>query len=641
MNAAPLLLTCLTVVVIAALVALIDWRLRLFWGPRRSALKAVLLFYTLLSGLYQIAFVFQLPFLFSLIDGTAVLLCLFFLKPIARQWREYADRGRALFLLYPFLAYLFLVAVLAVPGWNWDGMIFHLPRPFLFLNEGTVYTPHYSDSRQVMWPMGADVLNYLFTRYGETFGAGFNQFAFYIASLIAVYSGVREKAGPVTALTLTFVAASLPVIVYGSTTEKNDMHVLFAFLMMWLAYRDFRESRRRCDLGLLLLAMAFGIGCKLTFLFFALFSLIAFGIDAWRCKPAGAFFEGPKISRAIWIPFLLSLPLIAQAHLFAYDWMAYGDIGGDAEFYQAFGNAPHTLSFFLQNFFKYQLPLFDFVLPLSLKGIPFVDTALSAFYNHTIGSWTGDVPWEYHYFPEEMRALFGPFGILLVWGIYSACFRRKTDFLARALGLVGLAWMIHCAWFYPWQPATPARYFAPPLIAGLIFFPFLQENQLLGRHRFVRGSCLALLAFCCLANYGKPLVAYDRKAIPWYSYAFTGRKFLYHGKYFLDNRMDIYARQLGEGKKVFVFARASDWVFPYYQYAGGAKVRLGNYRYGKKTWSRIDFNEYDLIVCNSPGCIQDWNMREGFEKMWENTPVPERGFPFMEKTAAFYRPRRP
>src|SRR3989338_9756344 len=136
-----LIFTVLTIFVLTSLIALIDVRLRSFWGAEQSALKALLLLFSILSTLYQIAFILHFPLLFSLIDAATVLLCLFFFRPILAQLKEYVHQifvrpwkegEKILYVLYLFLGYLFILSIFAVQGLNWDSMIYHLSRSFLY-----------------------------------------------------------------------------------------------------------------------------------------------------------------------------------------------------------------------------------------------------------------------------------------------------------------------------------------------------------------------------------------------------------------------------------------------------------------------------------------------------------------------------
>lgn len=632
--------------VLLGLTALIDCKLKPYWGSRYSALNALLLLFTLLSFLYQLALLFHFPLLFSLIDVAAVLPCAVFFKPIWNQLKEYGKqliKERPLYLLYPFLGYLFFLSIVAVPGWNYDSMIYHLTRPLLHLQEGTLFTPHYSDGRQVAWPMGAEVLTYLFTRYGSaqlnTFGVGFLQYIFYLGTILAVYQAAVAKTSRQTAATLTFVAASFPVLVYGATTIKNDLAAVFAFVMLWIYFDNFRQSRSRSDFWLIFLALAFGLSCKITFLVLGILSLLVFVWIDKRCQDRRCSYTPGTFC---WLGlFIICFLFLAQAHLYIYNLITYGHLTGDEVVTTLATRTWESFQWkaYLQDFIKYQLTLFDFVLPLSWKNIPFVDTWLSSFYNHTIGKITGDAPWNYRYFPEEMRAAFGPLAILILWQTVRTALSR-SEALGKALAWITLFWIFFVPYKTPWGPVHGIRYFAPTFIAALIFLPALFQSKVFQWHRSIRFFCTALLMFSCAANYEKPLVAYHPKAIPWYRYAFTDRGWLYHHKYFLDDRMDVYQELVKPGDRVFVFAGISDWVFPYYQYAPEAKIRLGNFQYGKNTWSQIDFHDYDLIVCNSLECIQEWNPKDDFEKVWKSSSPQNAEPDFIEKIAAFYRPKK-
>lgn len=638
-----------TIFVFIALIALIDIRLKSFWGSQGSTPKALLLFFSILSTLYQLAFVFHFSFLFSLIDMTAVALCLLFHKPIWIQLKEYADHTliqvwkegeRSLFLLYLFLAYLFFLSLFAVPGLNWDSMVYHLVRPFLYWNEGTVFTPHYSDMRQAVWPMGIDVLTYVFTRHGgSTTGVGFIQYIFYVGTLLTVYQTARHQTDRRTAVTLTFVAASFPVLVYGATSVKTDLPVTFAFLLMWNGYYHFNQTRNRSNLFLIFLALAFGLGSKTSFLFLGPLSLAAFaGIEIFNrslLKPlAGGRWSWPSL--ALWIPWFLFL---AQAHLLLYNFLTYGHLTDDGDYSRiAFElRTWESLKWknFLQDIVKYHLTFFDFLLPLSTVHIPFIDTLISFGYNHSIGKWLGDTTWDYRYFPHEVRAVFGPLGVLVLWWSYRACFSR-TKPLAFALAWLSIAWLFFVAYKIPWG----FRYLEPTFIASLVFLPAIFQSKVMQWHRWVRLYSAAVLAFCCLSNFESPLIAYHPRAVPWYTYAFSDRGFFYRRKYYLDDRMDLYRRLIKTGDRVFVFAGVSDWVFPFYQYSSGAGVRLGNFDHGEESWAKINFHDYDLVVCHWQNCIQAWDAKKDFEKVWEDSgPKYEPGPRFFEKHMTFYRPK--
>ncbi|MDO8527721.1 MAG: glycosyltransferase family 39 protein [Deltaproteobacteria bacterium] len=638
----PFLLTLATVVVLLSLIALVD-------SVLQSFTKSLLIFFTALSGLYQIGFIFHFPPLFWIMDATAILVCFIFGKRILKQWMKYADsifiqpwkKGeRLLYVFYGFFFYLFFLSIVSVPGLNWDGMVYHLARPFLYLHEGTIFTPHYADARQVAWPMGADVLNYIFMRYGGTFGVGFFQFLFYIGILLAAYRALLSTTDSKTATTLFFITASIPSLIYSATTEKNDMQTLFAFVMMWISFRDFQKSRKYSDLFFIFLALAFGLACKVTFLFLGPISLLAFYLIEKKNGNSRPLFAQDRPPLAVRMLLWLCFLFLMQTHLYIYNFLHLGYLTGDESLAHTAMRTKELSEFvpILGDFIKYQLTMIDFALPFSTIGIPFVDTFLSFLYNHTLGGLAGEPAWYYQYMPDEMRASFGPFGIFILWGIYRTLFGQSKP-LPRALAYISVAWMLFVAYKIPWGPVSGIRYYGPIIIASIFFLPKVYENSLVQYHKCIRIICVLLMTFCCVVNYAKPLIAYHPKAIPWYRYTLSDRGYFYHNKYFMDDRMNVYQKLLKPGDKVFVFSYTSDWVFPYYQYAGKAKVRLGNYEFGRKTWSQIRFEDYNLIVCNTPECIADWDQRGDFEKVWQNSPPENVETNFIEKKAAFYKPK--
>lgn len=619
-----LFIVFLTVAILLGLIALADSFLKPWWGESYSSPKALLLVISFVSLWYQLAFLVQCMPLLTILDTAAILACVIFSRRIGKQFLEYLKGAGPPAILVFFLGYLFFLSIFSVPGWNWDSMIYHLSRPFLFLNEGTLFPLHYADIRQASWPAGGDILLYLFTRHGTTFGTGFIEYLFYAGILVALYQYILPRAEKKTAVTAIFIAASMPLMVYCATSEKSDTQPAFAFLLMWLLYDDFRKTRRKTDILLICLALAFGISCKVSFLILGPLSLAIFALlEMFERKREPL--TGPKIPLPLLLLFLLVFLFLAQTHTCLFNLLARGDLVGDAEFHSAFGNVEEGgFIYFFQNLSKYLLSLADFVFPLSLKGIPFIDTFLSFLYNKTIGALTHDTLWEYHYFPEEMRASFGPFGLWIGAITVVSLFRKRGPFL-KAFSLLTLVWLFYISFKIPWQPVSAIRYLLPTMITGLAFFTPLHSASLIFRHPLLtRGACLVLLAFANVANYAKPLVAYDAKAIPWYSYAFTDRRYLYANKYFLDARMEIFEKEALPGKNILIFAFLSEWSFPYYDVGGKARIRLDHYKYRRGFWGNLE--GFNLIVCSDTDCMAEMNARGEFEKIWENKPAnPKKG----------------
>ncbi|MDP2600391.1 MAG: hypothetical protein Q8P84_06635 [Deltaproteobacteria bacterium] len=618
-----------TIFVTLSLIALIDSRVRSF--P-----KTLLFFFAGLSALYQIAFIFHLPFFFTAIDVVFILLVLFFWRRILVQFKQYFVRlfaipsreGKwAVYLLYFFLAYLFFLSVFSVPGWDWDSMIFHLSRPFLYLNEKTVFTAHFSDARQTVWPMGGDILFYLFTRHGSTVGVGFISFLGYIGILLAIHNILDKIVSPQKALTLIFVAASFPTLVYSATTVKGDPLAVFAFVMLWIAFKNFHETRKRSDLVMFFLSLAFGLSVKLTFVFAAFFSLIGFAvIELLDRKPLKL--QGPPVFSPIGLFFfgLLCL-LLSQTHLYIFNLFQFHHPMGPTVMLIS----TMTWKTIFQNFFKYQLELIDFVLPLSSVGIPFIDTAFSWLYNHSIGALTHDTAWHFHYFPQEMNASFGPFGFFLILiGIYWSLFGKTTIF-SRVFAWTCMAQILFIVFNYPREEAISiVRYFSPVFVASLFLLPKIFESPLLKWQKTIRFVSLSLLLFCSLANYAQPLIAYHPKAIPWYRYAFTNRDFLYKEKHFYDNRIDIYKRAVRPEDRILLLGGPNIWVYPYYQHAPSHRLRLKHFPSLPKEWVGDNLKNYDLVICEGRPCIEKLKITPQLQQIWKSAED-------LPREAAFYR----
>lgn len=634
------LLSILTLAVLICLIALIDFSMERFWGSRHSFLKAFLSLFSLLSAFYQVAFLLHLPLLFSIIDWIALALAVIFWRPIFRRLERYTqvvasllkEEGKWSFsLFYILLFYNLLLAAFSVPGLNWDSMIFELSRPFLYLNEGGIFTTHYSDARQVAWPIGFDSLLYIFTRHGgETVGVGLIPFLFYLATLIGIYGAISEKKDLRLSRTLLFVSASFPLLLYCATSNKSDTAITFSLLLMWLFFDAFRKTRLWTDLYFVLLAFSFGLSCKLSFLLFGGLSLIAFIILEIKNRSLLKPLSGIKLRWFGLFLFILLCLLLSQVHLYIHNIAALGYLEGDAVTHQMTPKQDWVA--ILQNYFKYHLMFVDFVLPLSKVGIPFVDTLLNFIYNNTIGVLTGEKPWRYHYFPDEMRGSFGPFGIVLLWGIYATPL-KGGKVLSKTVALVSLFCLIFTIIKFPWLPWPPFRYVMPVVVLSFAFLPVIHDCRFFRYAGTIRWSSLLLLLFCSVVNYPKPLIAYHRQAVPWYRNAFTDRNFRYRENYFYDDRMEIYRNMIRTGEKILVLGTRSTWTYPFYHHALKSSTRLADYKYRRSTWDNNEYlQKYDWIICNGRECVEEFESRGGFRTVWKSAPE-------IYRQGAFFQPQ--
>lgn len=622
-----ILLALVSATTLFSLILFLDEKLKNWWGEKYSFTKGGLLLFSLLSALLQIRFFFNIPLLLYGIDGGALLLCLLQHRAVWIRFQYYKrvlftvpwrQKEYGLFVLYLLLAYLFLLSIFSVQGWDWDSQIFHLARPFLYLNEGTLFTTHFSDPRQVVWPMGGDILFYLFTQHGSDIGTGFISFLFTIFLLAVVYESLEPKIGRQKALTLVFLTSAIPIHIYGATTVKGDVMAIAVFVMMWLFFLEYRQNHKGSDLFLLLLAFFFGLSIKLTFVIAAAFSLIAFLFLEYHS------FKRPKLKS-----FLLCIPLfllLSQLHLYLFNIIQFGHPLGPT---MGLIPPPTPLLIF-QNFFKYHLETIDFILPLSSIGIPFLDTFLSQLYNHTIGFLTNDAPWQFQYFPQEMHASYGPFAFfLLILGIYRTAF-GKSERLYKLFSWAALGTIFFIIFkFERDENISIVRYFAPPIIASLVVLPKVYGSRFLNNTKFIRISSLFLFLICCVINYAKPLVAYHPKAIPWYSYAFSNRDLLAKEKHFFDNRLEVFRKEIKANDRVLILSKPNVWMYPYYKYSQGASIRLGYYKWDHE----MPLQNYTLIICEERNCIQALNRNRQLVKIWESsTDLP--------RPAAYYRWKR-
>ena len=145
------------------------------------------------------------------------------------------------------LAYLYFQSITLQPN-NQDSLVYTLARILLYEDGGTLFPQTISDYTQVCYPIGNDILYYLFLRFDISRGTAFFSFLAYVGSICATYSLVRTFYSRETAGCCALIFACLPEIVYQSTTPKNDLMVVFLSLTTLLA---FAKLAQKTSFGLL------------------------------------------------------------------------------------------------------------------------------------------------------------------------------------------------------------------------------------------------------------------------------------------------------------------------------------------------------------------------------------------------------
>jgi hypothetical protein len=193
---------------------------------------------------------------------------------------------RAAVRMHPVLAVLGLVVaaalvyqtalVIATPPNEWDSLVYHLSRAASwYQGHGVEYVSNAPTERQNAFPPNAEILIlYTFVFLGRDWAAGLPQIIAELALLLAAYGTARRLgfARP-SSLFAALLLGTLAEVALDAVVTKNNL-VVASFVS---AAGYFVLGRERRELPLAALAVALGIGTKLT-AFFALPFLLLLAI---------------------------------------------------------------------------------------------------------------------------------------------------------------------------------------------------------------------------------------------------------------------------------------------------------------------------------------------------------------------------
>jgi hypothetical protein len=177
------------------------------------------------------------------------------------------------FILLPVLIYLSLQAFLLPPG-NLDSMVYNLARVLMFKQEGGLFLENYSYFGQPSFPVGHDLLSFLFLRFNSDFGLGIFSFISYVIIIVGTFSIVGCFYNKKLAVSIAIIIASLTEIVLQATTTKNDIPAAAVVIVIFLAGYNFIISRRSVHLYLVIVGLLWGVTIKAYFAGFALLFIL-------------------------------------------------------------------------------------------------------------------------------------------------------------------------------------------------------------------------------------------------------------------------------------------------------------------------------------------------------------------------------
>jgi len=174
--------------------------------------------------------------------------------------------------------YLFLQSILLPPGGK-DVLGYHLPRVLMFQSEGTLFLNNFSTFRQVNFPLGYDVLSFLFLRFFSDYGLALYSFISYSVVILASYSLVQKLFNNANLNKISvLIIASQPQIVLQSTCAQNDLSTAALATVCFLSGYSFYKTLKPLHLLVLCVSILWGLSVKSYFTGFAVPFLLLFAI---------------------------------------------------------------------------------------------------------------------------------------------------------------------------------------------------------------------------------------------------------------------------------------------------------------------------------------------------------------------------
>ena len=264
-----------------------------------------------------------------------------------------------------------------MPPVNFDSMVYNLAPVLMFQNEGTLFLSNYTSEAQIAFPLGFDILSFLFLRFYFDFGLARFSFLSYTTIAIGTYALVsdmfqNERLGVKTA----FIVASFTELVLQATSTKNDIPAAAITVVCFLSAYSFLKTKRFLHLYVTLTACLWGLSVKGYFPGFLLAFAILFLWLLLKEMPVS------EITKAIFqkrhLNFSLLLPVGLLVCLFIFygnNLRKFGSFFGSKNYVQRHQNRD-GLNGSALNASRYLLQSADFPKPIMQNSLNKIHNAL-------------------------------------------------------------------------------------------------------------------------------------------------------------------------------------------------------------------------------------------------------------------------
>jgi len=175
-------------------------------------------------------------------------------------WSRLEGAEKLLVALLGLLLLLSFVQALA-PPWDYDGLIYHLQGPRIFLHAGRINPPG-SDNPWFFYPFTVELLYAVGLAFGSDAFATLLHLSSAVLLALATLSLARRQGGRGPGLLAIAILVGMPIFPIWASLAYNDIPwALFEFLSLYAALL-WREDRRPAWLALAGLLMGFALGTK-------------------------------------------------------------------------------------------------------------------------------------------------------------------------------------------------------------------------------------------------------------------------------------------------------------------------------------------------------------------------------------------
>jgi len=604
-----------------------------------SFIYSIVIVLLLYSTTIQLFFFIKIIKWFFIVDllliTTAIIIIIInynIIKSSIRELINFIIKYKLVFIPFGlFFIYLFFQVILLPPS-NTDSMIYNLSRVLLYNIEETIFINNYTSLNQVNFPIGYDILNFLFLRISSDYFLSFFSFLSYLVIIVGIYSLVNKLFNDnELSLVTCIMVGSLNEIVLQSTSTKNDIPEAAMTIASFHAAYNFLISGNIFYLLFLIISLVLGISFKAYFWgfaipFFGLFILI---------NVRQIYFFITNISFKKSYILLISLIILNISCLTVFhlnNYIKFGGFFGDPKLLDNHiqpdgirGAAVNGIRYIIQSLSlpkrfggeyldKFQIAIFSENITLgATKGTKSEKVMLG----------TSSFP-----IPREDWSWFGPLGFfLLIPSVIFTLFKGSNFLKIISLSLISF-YVILC-YKIGWMPWNN-RFFSLFFVGSGVCSAFLL-NTLCNRniYKYIFIISFITLFYAAIFNQNKPLINIDNIYIyinnnlihvtnklnyntqdnSWL-YFINNRNY-YFDKYFGDNRVDSFANIIEPNKSLLIISK-SGWIFPYLIRRADILKKVSNgqiFYYKEKVYKIDDKNDYDYI-------------RNGFDYILWTIPKP-------------------